>query len=136
VKEKLIKILGGHTKDEMLMIKSEHESEILQHQSELSAYKEFTKSAYQYIGSYPAWKAQQEYRESMMNLGFPISAEINEYPTNEQNIDIYLGKIVDSFVILFSKVENQFGYNDLWEKEVLTMARGVDYLLDKKSKVN
>lgn len=104
--------------------------------ADINHYKSFAISVNTYIGNYPAWKAQSEYREGMLNLGFPLSGnypkgENGQWPSNLENVDIYLGKIVDSFSILLKQVGHQdfFGSSELWKsKEQLDIACGNDWL--------
>ena len=120
----LIKLLGGHTSQELAFLKTEFEKTKL----ECDEYIIFVNSVCNYVGSYPVWKAQQEYRELMYELGNPILSEIKGFPTHSQNVDIYLGKVVDSCVDLFKKVDFECGSSHWWEKEFLSTARGDNYL--------
>lgn len=67
-KEWLIRILGGVTDHKYQIVIWE----INEKSAELKAYRQFIDSVYFYAGNYPAWKAQQEYREYLHKIGLPL----------------------------------------------------------------
>lgn len=97
--------------------------------AELEAHRELFKSLYSYVGSYPAWKVQQEFRELILSLNPP--AEHCAY--HFHNIDAYLGKLVDEInkVRKFHDESISKGYG--WDNEILKQARG-DFLLPEIAK--
>lgn len=129
----LIKALGGYTKIEM----EEAEYQLKQQDSEiqvLTFYKTFVDSIYFYAGSYPAWKAQQEFRQLMAGTGQPLMAP----PASKEQdsswagtLDAYLGRVVDGFAELRHHVR-RFQYHDplsFWGEDRLPIARGDQYLV-------
>jgi len=72
----------------------------------------------------------------MKNMGVPISRQIstkNDFPTHIENIDLYLGRVVDSFVCLFKSIGKPFdGDPYFWSEEGLPIARGSDYLANER----
>ena len=68
----LIKLLGGHTSQELAFLKTEFEKTKL----ECDEYIIFVNSVCNYVGSYPVWKAQQEYREE------PLAKTFSNQPIN------------------------------------------------------
>jgi len=128
IKRKLIQLLGG-------IEKQEHMHVLDKCQSELNDYKVFATSLYNYYGSYPAWKAQQEYRELLSNKGIALTRRVLQSPdklkscTHEEYIDIYLGRIVDAFTKMVRMYPTHFkGDHHYWYEEKLSSARGNDYL--------
>jgi len=131
IRNLLIKLLRGHTASEMERSRrSEKALSDKVHAPE--PYKEFVESIQHYVGNYPAWKAQSEYRESMRDNGFPLSGVYpsgdRSYPTHAESVDLYLGRVVDGFKKLRDKIHNpDFGTH--WESEKqLSSARGDHYL--------
>jgi hypothetical protein len=63
---------------------------------ELALLREFYKNVYWYIGSYPNWKVQQEYRQLLTTLepNSNITAG-DQAPYHLHNIDAYLTKLVN-----------------------------------------
>lgn len=123
-KDWLIRILGGVTNHKYQIVVSENSSKF----AELEAYRKFIESVYFYAGNYPAWKAQQEYREYLHEIGLPLETNYAVlHPENRDCLDIYLGRIVDAFVAL-----NKEGYLkdglDIYWNELLSEARGDPFL--------
>ena len=130
VRSLIIKLLGGVTRAEY----DQQQSQIAfltNENSQLSDYKEFAKSIYYYAGSYPVWKAQSEYREMMMHeMKHPLSGKYSDCPKKAELLDIYLGRVVDSFAKLIAKSDDFSVKNSFWSDERLPEARGDDlYLL-------
>lgn len=95
----------------------------------LKDYEKFVSSIYTYCGSYPAWKAQQEYRQVFFELGSPLSGSYAEIPKRAELVDIYLGRLVDAFDTLINSVrQRKRGYKDHWGEGSLSERRG-DYFL-------
>lgn len=128
-----IKALGGHTRQQMKTIEQKVEALEAEKQN-LEHYRDFAESVYIYTGSYPAWKAQSEYREMMAEQGKPVSGIYpgeGERITHAESVDNYLGKIVDSYSELMDKVGYSAfpGENLFWEEDSgLRKARGEEYL--------
>lgn len=91
---------------------------------ELEAHRRYFRSIYSYIGSYPAWKAQQEFRELILSLNPP--AKHCKY--HFHNIDAYFGKVVDETNKLRHFHDHQISNGHGWEDGLLRQARG-DLLL-------
>jgi hypothetical protein len=121
IKNFLIKALGGYTKEDFNK---------KTHQDGCDEYKEAIESLYFYVGSYPAWKAQQEYRELMFNMGLPVKHTSS--PTHVENIDQYLGKVVNVINHLVHKNMIKCGDVDNFWKEGLSEARGDEYLVNQQ----
>lgn len=89
---------------------------------ELEDLRALYKSLYQYKGSYPAWKALQEYRQLILSLN----------PGNDDClyhfhcVDSYLNKVVDEINKLRKYNENYRGHH--WDEDTLPQAKG-DHLL-------
>lgn len=92
--------------------------------AELEAHRELFKSLYSYVGSYPAWKVQQEFRELILSLNPPTGHCAYHF----HNLDDYLGKLVDGInkVRRFHEESISNGYG--WDEDILKQARG-DFLL-------
>ena len=90
--------------------------------------KEFFEIAYQYCGSYPNWKAQQEYREIIQER----SGEQFFQPT--EPLDQFLGKLVDATKKLLQTSDsiNLVGTDSYFWNEGLSQARGDDIKIDWK----
>lgn len=129
----LIKMLGGHTKTEYAALEERHR-EAKERVEQLEPYREFTESIITYTGSYPAWKAQSEYREVMAELGSPIPATYTApLPTTAELVDMYLGRVVDGLAVLATKPPlphrtQAFGCETKWQGPGLSSARGDRYL--------
>lgn len=90
--------------------------------TELQAYKDFYKAVYEYVGSYPNWKVQQEFRQLIATLG--PSEDSSHF--HFHNLDAYLEKLVNET----NKIrKNYYGEapDHNWEK-YLSEARGDQYL--------
>jgi hypothetical protein len=98
--------------------------------NELEDCKIFIESIYSYAGNYPAWKAQQEYREILSSTHLELSVNTNKHQLHKHEyVDRYLGRIVDSFKKLIEKrPQMAFGNLDFWEDNKLRHARGDNYL--------
>jgi len=120
----LLKILGGVTDHEHQ--KAMKEKNALS--AELETHREFIASIYFYAGNYPAWKAQQEYREYLLDIGHPLKRNYSiTHPENREQVDIYLGRIVDGFSVLNKNGYFRYG-DDHFSNEHLSNARGDNYL--------
>lgn len=125
----LIKQLGGHTEAEMEVVKQRLE----QSEFERDQYKQFAESVYIYMGNYPVWKAQSEYRQMMSEKGMPLSGEFSQPPTRAECVDLYLGRIVDSFADLLRSAGREFSSSERFMDEMqLSEARGKMWLKPKK----
>jgi len=121
----LIKALGGVPHAEL----REAHDELRKVKQALNSYTKFADAIYFYAGNYPAWKAQQEFRNFLSDAGMPLSLQ-KRHPERryEYSVDEYLGRIVDAFVVLRQEV-NINGKGDssvLWQESSLPHARG-DY---------
>lgn len=124
IKKWIMKIIGGVPRHEHQKVLRENEAK----SAELDAHRRFVESIYYYSGNYPAWKAQQEFREYLHGLGLPLKTDYSTvYPAKKESIDIYLGNIVDAFVILKNEGYLRHGSGLYWNEE-LAKARGADYL--------
>lgn len=95
-------------------------------QSELEAHRELFKSVYSYVGSYPVWKVQQEFRELILAL--EPNTDNPGYEYHFHNIDNYLSKII---TLMADLKEIRPDGNPFWEDEqMLSRAKG-DYLLEQ-----
>lgn len=123
-KDWLIEILGGVTEHKYQVVVRENNAK----SEEVEAYRKFIDSIHIYAGNYPAWKAQQEYREYLYKIGLPLKKNHDVlHPENRDYLDIYLGRIVDAFVALME--EGYFNHKqDIYWNEFLSVARGDDYL--------
>lgn len=123
----LIKALGGVTQDELERAHEEHKKL----KQVLNSYTKFVNDIYFYAGNYPAWKAQQEFRNFLHDAGMPLKLN-NDTPERgyEYVVDDYLGRIVDAFVILRQEgnLEGKGDDQRLWQEENLSQARGDVYL--------
>ena len=93
---------------------------------ELVKHKEFFESAYMYCGSYPNWKAQQEYRQIIQER----RGEKFFQPT--EPLDQYLGNLVDATKKLM-QTSNSIDFietNHYFWNEGLSQARGYDIEID------
>jgi hypothetical protein len=130
LKSFLIKLLGGYTPGEVANIRNA-ELDLTEQVRALEPYKEFTDSISFYVGNYPAWKAQSEYRQAMSDLGRPLSGEYPSkgmsYPTHAENVDLYLGRLVDGFSELKQKVPGSVPGTH-WGSVDLASARGGIFL--------
>jgi len=89
-KTKIIGLLGGvsNTEHHRLQIEVDRLRGI---EDERNLYKDFALSTYSYAGSYPAWKAQSEYREMMHELGHPLNgihSDSKEYSDAEEGAEL------------------------------------------------
>lgn len=96
--------------------------------TELDAYRDFYKAVYEYVGTYPNWKVQQEFRQLIATLG----TSDNHNSWHFHNLDAYLGKLVDE-TNKIRKIYYAEDPNPLSE-EYLSEARGDEYLEVIKSK--
>lgn len=130
IKAKAIKLLGGVSASEHDELKAERDKL----QAEHDLYMDFAKSIYTYAGSYPVWKAQSEYRQMLEEIGHPLFDEHSVPPQRAELLDIYLGRVVDSFAQLIGNTPQAkiWGRNKFWGKDQLPEARG-DYFLKKRS---
>lgn len=131
VRRLLIKVLGGVTQDELKGARLEH----TKLKQVLNSYTKFVNDIYFYAENYPAWKAQQEFRNFLHDTGMPLTLN-NDTPERgyEYSVDEYLGRIVDAFVLLRQEV-NLDGKGDdrsLWHESRLPEARGDHYLNQKQ----
>ena len=91
----------------------------------LKDYKVFFDSAYIYMGSYPLWKVQQEFRELILAL--EPNTDNPSYEYHFHNIDNYLSKII---TVMASLKQIRPDGHPFWDDEQeLSGARG-DYLLE------
>lgn len=132
LKDKIIPLLGGHSPSDYRKLEEEL-FRVKGIESERDIYRDFVESIYIYIGSYPAWKAQAEYREYLSEIGRPLSVSKTEpYPTKAENVDIFLGRVVDGFSLIMNKrsacVNLRLPSSEFWKKEKLSLARGDDLL--------
>lgn len=110
-KEWLIRILGGVTDHKYQIVIRE----INEKSAELEACRHFIESVNFYTGNYPAWKAQQEYQEYLHEIGLPLEKNYtNRSPINREYLDIYLGRMVDAFVVLNAKGFFKYGPDYFW----------------------
>ncbi|HDX9006509.1 TPA: hypothetical protein RQO57_003574 [Aeromonas dhakensis] len=104
IRTQLIKLLGGHTDAEFAQVCKERE----ENSAILKPYQELAEAISIYAGSYPAWKAQMDYRKELAEQGRGLTGEhlatdhLN--PNSAELVDLYLGKVVDSLDALRSKV--------------------------------
>jgi len=127
VRRLLIKALGGVTQDELERTREEH----TKLKQVLNSYTKFVNDIYFYAGNYPAWKAQQEFRNFLHDAGMPLTLNNDTQARGyEYSVDEYLGRIVDAFVFLRQEVNLEGKGDDqrLWQEENLSQARGDVYL--------
>ena len=92
--------------------------------AELEAHRELFKSLYSYVGSYPVWKVQQEFRELILAL--EPNTDNPGYEYHFHNIDNYLSKII---TLMAELKEIRPSGDPFWDDEqTLSSAKG-DYLL-------
>jgi hypothetical protein len=95
---------------------------------ELEAHREFYKSVYHYVGNYPVWKVQQEFRELIGSLNPDSEFCLWHF----HNLDAYLGKVVNETDKLRKYYDSSYSHGHGWG-EHLPNARG-DHLLEGISK--
>lgn len=124
----LISLCGGITSEAGLSYQKEL-GHLRERVVELEMYKAASAKALRYLGN-PSWKAQQEYRQGLYDAGIPLTGDYpsgaNSYPTHLENVDEYLGQIVDFYELHHSND----GYSS-GERETLSY-RGSEYLVDPK----
>lgn len=105
-----------------LNIKQVSDAKAHGNEASLQNYRSFFNSAYQYAGSYPIWKVQQEFRA----LVLAMKSDKLGYEYHFQNIDDYLSKLIAEVA---KRPELHPWHNDAWEtKESLAEAKGDDLL--------
>ena len=127
----LIKWLGGHSKDECEALEIKR-AELVSVRRERDQYKAFAESLATYCDTYPVWGAQREFRRHMQEIGQPLSGEYGEEPKQPEILDIYLGRVVNSFVTLMrSGVKADFVRLNhiMFDERALNEARGECYLV-------
>jgi hypothetical protein len=92
--------------------------------SELEDLRAMYKALYHYIGTYPAWKVLQEYRELILSL----SSGSDDCLYHFHNVDSYLNNLVDQINKLRKYNGDCNGH--YWDDEHLPQAKG-DYLLNQ-----
>lgn len=101
---RLIRLLGGYTAAELTEERAEQE----RLRKTLAHYQDFTKTISVYAGNYPAWKAQMDYRKELVEQGRGLTgkhlAHDHDHPTKSEQVDLYLGKVVDSLDALRGKI--------------------------------
>lgn len=104
IRTQLIKLLGGHTDAEFAQVCKERE----ENSATLKPYQELAEAISIYAGSYPAWKAQMDYRKGLAEQGRGLTVEHlaadHTSPTSAELVDLYLGKVVDSLDVLRGKI--------------------------------
>lgn len=104
IRTQLIKLLGGHTDAEFAQVCKEREEK----KATLKTYQELAEAISIYAGSYPAWKAQMDYRKALAEQGRGLTGEHlaadHTSPTAAELVDLYLGKVVDSLDALRGKI--------------------------------
>lgn len=93
---------------------------------ELAQYRDAFKSLYHYVGSYPSWKALQEYRELVLSL----KSDANHCEYHFYNVDAYLNKVVREIDNLRKYHDAQYSQGHGWNPDTLPQAKG-DYLLQQ-----
>ena len=71
IRTQLIKLLGGHTDAEFAQVCKEREEK----KATLKTYQELAEAISIYAGSYPAWKAQMDYRKALAEQGRGLTGE-------------------------------------------------------------
>jgi hypothetical protein len=143
LKSFLIRLLGGVSAEKYKQLEFKN-GELNNQVSDLTPYKEFATSIYRYAGNYPAWKAQCEYREGLFNLGFPLGVKHlqndgKHMPSHLEYVDIYLGRVVDSFSALLEKVGHPIAgiTSECWKvKDELDIVRGTHWLISEHLEEN
>ncbi|MEJ5069971.1 hypothetical protein WH292_19090 [Enterobacter sp. MYb186] len=128
IRRLLIKALGGITEDELRGAYDENKKL----KQVLNSYTKFVNDIYFYAGNYPAWKAQQEFRNFLHDAYMPLTRNYDSPARSyAYAVDDYLGRIVDAFVILRQEVNLEGKGDDrrLWQEENLSQARGDIYLI-------
>lgn len=92
---------------------------------ELEDYRRFFNSLYNYKGSYPAWKALQEYRELILAL----NPSEHHCAYHFHNVDSYLERVVDGLNLL-RKYHGEHRHGHGWSEDHLPGAKG-DHLLER-----
>lgn len=104
IRTQLIKLLGGYTDVEFAQVCTEREEKT----ATLKPYLELADAISTYAGSYPAWKAQMDYRKELAEQGRGLTGEHlaigHPNPNSAELVDLYLGKVVDSLDVLRSKI--------------------------------
>ncbi|WP_286984112.1 hypothetical protein [Haliea sp.] len=123
IKKMLLSWLGAVPQEKL----TAKESECTALKEKLENYEQFAEQCYWYIGSYPAWKAQSEFRELLAELGCPVDLKSK---SRAASVDFYLGKVVDACAELREKVPSvKFGDDaELWSNRRLPEARGDNWL--------
>lgn len=123
----LIKTLGGVPHSEL----AEAHEEARKIKQVLNSYTKFVDAIYFYAGNYPAWKAQQEFRNFLYDAGMPLSLKKQNHERRyEYSVDEYLGRIVNAFVVLKREVPLK-DEGDSWQESRLPEARGDHYLMQE-----
>ncbi|WP_286824061.1 hypothetical protein [Idiomarina sp. UBA1919] len=102
-------------------------------QSNLEHYEQFAEQCYWYIGTYPAWKAQSEFRELLVELGCPLDPKNG---SRAADVDFYLGKVVDACADIRTKA-HRANFDDEaehWLGTQLSEARGDNWLVKPVTK--
>lgn len=126
VRRTLIHLCGGRTSEAATSYQKEI-ARLQERVADLELYKKASFEALRYLGN-PAWKAQQEYRQGLYDAGLPLTGKYpsgaNSYPTHLENVDDYLGQLVDFYELHHGIDAHSSGY-----RETLSY-RGSDYLVD------
>lgn len=104
---------------------AEINAEFDNHNTELQAHRDLFKSLYQYVGSYPVWKVQQEFRELVLEL----NPGIDHCNFHFHNLDAYFTKLVNEMDKLRQYHDSHYSLGHGWG-DALPQARG-DHLLPK-----
>lgn len=97
-------------------------------ESLIQNYQFFYNTVHSYIGNYPLWKVQQEFRQLVLSLEPNKAFTDNEY--HFHNIDNYLSKIIQVMADLKSIRARPDDFSHWDTKEMLSEAKG-DYLLQE-----
>lgn len=123
IKKMLLSWLGAVPQEKL----TAKENECADLTEKVESYEEFAEQCYWYVGSYPAWKAQSEFRELLTELGCPADPKSE---SRAASVDFYLGKVVDACAELREKAPSvKFGDDaELWSNKQLPEARGDNWL--------
>ncbi|WP_133251232.1 hypothetical protein [Pokkaliibacter plantistimulans] len=97
------------------------------HIAQLGSYQRFLASIYHYEGHYPVWKAQYEYRQCLTAWVDTLFEQRAWFSIEQlEQIDLYLGRIVDAFATLYKHHRPAFMHlqTSLWHDDHLPYARG------------
>lgn len=130
----IVKKLGAATSEEVAQINSQLEES----QRVADAYRNYVDSILIYAGNYPAWKAQQEFRQIMSEQGAPVTGKLIDLTPTEatkaEYLDHYLGRVIDGLQQLIPVVSmpNSVTDDPFKDCDAHSKTRGMQYLKENQ----